>query len=201
MNILNLCICLGCVWDGESGCHDGCDPVSMESRCQRFSHDQDACEGKEGQDDWYHTALYQLCSIPMILPHPFVPCDAQRCVWSHGDNGHRANVLKPNINGGIPWSNLIPNSDRWWWAAQYADHFCFWDAQSWPLIPNLSLLTLCVRRVPGTVQVLEAAVARDGETAILVKVDPVADLRLVDIPRALALVLDPSPNLQRNLRN
>jgi len=50
---------LGCVWDGESGCHDGCDPISMEARCQRLSHDQAACEGEEGQDDW--------------------------CVWSHGD--------------------------------------------------------------------------------------------------------------------
>ena len=60
INIQNQCTYLGCVWDGESGCHDGCDPVSMESRCQRFSHDQEACEGKEGQDDWYPTALHQL---------------------------------------------------------------------------------------------------------------------------------------------
>jgi len=76
---------LGCVWDGESGCHDGCDPASMEARCQRFSHDQDACEGKEGQDDW--------------------------CVWSHGDNGPRSDVLEANVNGELSAHSHSASSD------------------------------------------------------------------------------------------
>jgi len=48
---------LGCVWDG-SGCHDGCNVEDMEARCDRLSHDQEDCEGLEGQ--------------------------SKRCVWSHG---------------------------------------------------------------------------------------------------------------------
>ena len=39
---------LGCIWDG-SGCANGCDTDSMMNRCQRLNHDQEACEGDEGQ--------------------------------------------------------------------------------------------------------------------------------------------------------
>lgn len=39
---------LGCIWDG-SGCASGCDTESMMTRCQRLNHDQEACEGEEGQ--------------------------------------------------------------------------------------------------------------------------------------------------------
>ena len=54
---------LGCVWDGVSGCHDSCDAVSMQSRCQRLSHDQASCEGEEGQGYWYGAHYLMFCIL------------------------------------------------------------------------------------------------------------------------------------------
>jgi len=61
---------LGCVWNGD-GCHDGCDPEAMSTRCHRLDHDQEGCEGELGAMD--------------------------RCEWSHGANTNTNAVVQPEV--------------------------------------------------------------------------------------------------------